>query len=193
MVIRRCLTLFIICYLNSLMLAPTCSANGELFDKGLADPLPSWKEGLTKASIISFVANSTNESHPDYVAPEERIAVMHAVEVLPRDGLEVRDGDALTEALAPIGHDQRGLAGAGGRGVHDHGLFGAVEDLHAGSFLFEGHCRRAEPHRMRFPPTVFGRGHGPLLRGPGCVPDLRDGHGVACAGTLRLPVAGAPS
>lgn len=74
MVIRRCLTLFVICFLNISILASTVSANVELFDKAPADPLPSWNEGLTKAAIISFVANSTNESHPDYVAPEERIA-----------------------------------------------------------------------------------------------------------------------
>ena len=74
MVIRRCLTLFVICYLSILMLASTVSSNGELFDEGLADPLPSWKDGLIKDAIINFVANTTNESHPNYVAPEERIA-----------------------------------------------------------------------------------------------------------------------
>lgn len=38
------------------------------------DPLPSWKEGSTKAAILNFVANTTNQSHPDYVEPEDRIA-----------------------------------------------------------------------------------------------------------------------
>lgn len=38
------------------------------------DPLPSWNEGQTKAAILNFVANTTNQSHPDYVEPEERIA-----------------------------------------------------------------------------------------------------------------------
>ncbi len=38
------------------------------------DPLPSWNEGATKAAILNFVANTTNQSHPDYVDPEERIA-----------------------------------------------------------------------------------------------------------------------
>jgi len=56
------------------MLASTVSSNDELFDEGLADPLPSWKDGLVKDAIINFVANTTNESHPNYVAPEERIA-----------------------------------------------------------------------------------------------------------------------
>ena len=74
MVIRRCLTLFVICYLSILMLASTVSSNGELFDEGLSDPLPSWKDGLVKDAIINFVANTTNESHTNYVAPEERIA-----------------------------------------------------------------------------------------------------------------------
>lgn len=38
------------------------------------DPLPSWNEGSTKAAILNFVSNTTNQSHPDYVEPEERIA-----------------------------------------------------------------------------------------------------------------------
>jgi len=39
-----------------------------------ADPLPSWNEGSTKDAIMDFVTNTTNESHPDYVPAEERIA-----------------------------------------------------------------------------------------------------------------------
>ena len=38
------------------------------------DPLPSWNEGPTKDSIISFVKRVTSENSPDYVAPAERIA-----------------------------------------------------------------------------------------------------------------------
>ncbi len=38
------------------------------------DPLPSWNEGATKSAILDFVTNTTNQSHPDYVDPEERIA-----------------------------------------------------------------------------------------------------------------------
>ncbi|GLS20674.1 hypothetical protein GCM10007874_36910 [Labrys miyagiensis] len=39
-----------------------------------SDPLPSWSEGATKTSIISFVARVTKEGGPDFVAPEARIA-----------------------------------------------------------------------------------------------------------------------
>ena len=38
------------------------------------DPLPSWNEGATKASIVDFVARVTNADGEDYVVPEKRIA-----------------------------------------------------------------------------------------------------------------------
>jgi phosphoserine phosphatase len=74
MLIRRYLTLFEVGYVIILILASTVTANGELFDEGSTDPLPSWNDGLIKEAIISFVANTTNESNPNYMAPEERIA-----------------------------------------------------------------------------------------------------------------------
>lgn len=37
-------------------------------------PLPSWNEGAAKQSIINFVNEITDESSPDYVKPEDRIA-----------------------------------------------------------------------------------------------------------------------
>ncbi|MDD1748252.1 MAG: haloacid dehalogenase-like hydrolase [Methanothrix sp.] len=46
----------------------------ELSSRSAADPLPSWNEGSAKIAILSFVANVTSESNPDYVEPEERIA-----------------------------------------------------------------------------------------------------------------------
>ncbi len=39
-----------------------------------ADPLPSWKEGKTKQSIMDFVAKVTREGSPGFVPVEERIA-----------------------------------------------------------------------------------------------------------------------
>jgi hypothetical protein len=66
MLIRRYLTLFEVGYVIILILASTVTANGELFDKGSTDPLPSWNDGLIKEAIISFVANTTNESNPNY-------------------------------------------------------------------------------------------------------------------------------
>ena len=39
-----------------------------------ADPLPSWNEGKTKQSIVTFVSNVTEKGSPDFVPPAERIA-----------------------------------------------------------------------------------------------------------------------
>ena len=40
-----------------------------------SDPLPSWKDGAVKSAITNFVAKITQEGGPDFVKPEERIAV----------------------------------------------------------------------------------------------------------------------
>ena len=39
-----------------------------------SDPLPSWNDGSSKQSILDFVNDVTNETSPDYVKPEDRIA-----------------------------------------------------------------------------------------------------------------------
>jgi len=39
-----------------------------------ADPLPSWNNGSSKQSIISFVERTTIADSPDYVVPAERVA-----------------------------------------------------------------------------------------------------------------------
>lgn len=39
------------------------------------DPLPSWKDGTAKSAITDFVAKVTKDGGPDFVKPEERIAV----------------------------------------------------------------------------------------------------------------------
>ena len=39
------------------------------------DPLPSWKDGPAKESILSFVEKTTKPSSRDFVAEEQRIAV----------------------------------------------------------------------------------------------------------------------
>ncbi|RVC81783.1 haloacid dehalogenase-like hydrolase [Mesorhizobium sp. M4A.F.Ca.ET.022.05.2.1] len=41
----------------------------------LADPLPSWNEGPTKAAIVTFVERVTTEGSSDFVPIQERIAV----------------------------------------------------------------------------------------------------------------------
>jgi hypothetical protein len=38
------------------------------------DPLPSWNEGATKASILDFVARVTTQGGPDFVPGDQRIA-----------------------------------------------------------------------------------------------------------------------
>jgi phosphoserine phosphatase len=40
-----------------------------------ADPLPSWNEGPGRQAIVDFVQAATDKTGPNYVAPEERIAV----------------------------------------------------------------------------------------------------------------------
>jgi hypothetical protein len=39
------------------------------------DPLPSWNDGKAKQSITAFVTQLTTAGSPDFVPPEERIAV----------------------------------------------------------------------------------------------------------------------
>jgi phosphoglycolate phosphatase-like HAD superfamily hydrolase len=40
-----------------------------------SDPLPSWNEGPAKSAIIDFVKDVTKKGGPDYVRPQERIAI----------------------------------------------------------------------------------------------------------------------
>jgi phosphoserine phosphatase len=40
-----------------------------------AEPLPSWNDGASKSAILDFIARVTTEGGPDFVPPEERIAV----------------------------------------------------------------------------------------------------------------------
>jgi hypothetical protein len=41
----------------------------------VGNPLPSWNEGASRQAILDFVAKVTKKGGPDYVPPEERIAV----------------------------------------------------------------------------------------------------------------------
>ncbi|MCF6311545.1 MAG: haloacid dehalogenase-like hydrolase [Verrucomicrobiales bacterium] len=45
-----------------------------LASSSLADPLPSWNEGVNKQAIVSFVERTTTAGSPDYVVPTKRIA-----------------------------------------------------------------------------------------------------------------------
>jgi phosphoglycolate phosphatase-like HAD superfamily hydrolase len=54
-------------------LRPTASAVGE--SPANESPLRSWNEGATKQSILNFVRGVTTTGDPQFVKPEERIAV----------------------------------------------------------------------------------------------------------------------
>ncbi|MFQ5609240.1 MAG: haloacid dehalogenase-like hydrolase, partial [Woeseiaceae bacterium] len=57
-----------------LLVLPGCAAV-SIPPPPQADPLSAWNSGAAKSAILEFVARVTDASGPDYVAPEERIAV----------------------------------------------------------------------------------------------------------------------
>ncbi|WP_022729083.1 HAD family hydrolase [Fodinicurvata sediminis] len=65
---KRISGIIIVCFL----LAQFVFAGLTLAQEG---PLASWNEGSAKSAILEFVAETTKPASPDYVAPEERIAV----------------------------------------------------------------------------------------------------------------------
>ncbi len=54
-------------------MSPTASAFGEYTPDLVA--LPSWNEGASKQSIVNFVSGVTTAGGPQFVKPEERVAV----------------------------------------------------------------------------------------------------------------------
>jgi hypothetical protein len=58
-----------------LLIAIIASCSQKLTNKEALDPLPSWSEGETKASIISFVEEVTDDQSNNYVAVPDRVAV----------------------------------------------------------------------------------------------------------------------
>jgi hypothetical protein len=76
---RTCLVIFAvalvcICSLATALEPKVVGTNCGILYHGTQDPLPSWNDGSAKIAILSFVANVTNKSNPDYVDPEDRIA-----------------------------------------------------------------------------------------------------------------------
>jgi len=51
----------------ALLLPPTAAS-------AQSDPLPSWNDGPAKQAIMNFVKVTTDQSNPEFVPPEERIA-----------------------------------------------------------------------------------------------------------------------
>jgi phosphoserine phosphatase len=79
MKISKYLVLFIVALACISLLALAFESNivdtiPKTSTQGAEDPLPSWNEGSAKTAILSFVANVTNLSNPNYVEPSERIA-----------------------------------------------------------------------------------------------------------------------
>ena len=63
--------------LSSLAMLPVLSASlrsTSAVAQAQRDPLPSWNEGATKASILDFVARVTTQGGPFFVPAEQRIA-----------------------------------------------------------------------------------------------------------------------
>jgi hypothetical protein len=63
--------------LSSLAMLPLLSTSfrsTSAVAQAQSDPLPSWNEGATKASIVDFVARVTTQNGPYFVPVEQRIA-----------------------------------------------------------------------------------------------------------------------
>jgi len=108
------------------------------------DPLPSWREGETKSSIVAFVERVTDEASGGFVAPAERIAVFDNDGTLwseqpvyfqaifafdrVREMAEERPSWATTEPFASvIEGDMEGVKASGMEGVR-----AIIEATHAG-------------------------------------------------------------
>ena len=60
---------------GSLVLMVLAGACSTVSTEAKRDPLPGWNEGPVKQSIVDFVSAVTNESSPEFVPTNERIAV----------------------------------------------------------------------------------------------------------------------
>jgi phosphoserine phosphatase len=77
---------------------------------GFAQPLPSWRDGATKARILSFVASVSQPGSESYLPPEERIAVFDNDGTLwPEQPMYVQLAFAIERARAMVAQ-QPGLA-----------------------------------------------------------------------------------
>ena len=64
---RKALGTWLVAVVSLVVLASGASAE--------TDALPSWNDGPTKQSIVEFVARVTKDGGPDYVKPDDRVAV----------------------------------------------------------------------------------------------------------------------
>ncbi len=65
--LRRDASAWLVGFLAALLLAGCATTQ-------VADPLPSWNEGATKATIVKFVQDTTRPGSPDFVPVADRIA-----------------------------------------------------------------------------------------------------------------------
>lgn len=52
-----------------------CSPSSHLHDMGACDPLSQWNEGPAKTSILSFVKTVTDQTNPNFLPVQDRVAV----------------------------------------------------------------------------------------------------------------------
>ncbi len=112
--------------------------------ESIADPLPSWNDGVVKDSILDFVARVTDSSGTDFVPAAERVAVFDndgtlwseqpmyfqlffALERVRAMAPEHPEWATLQPFKAVLDNDMEALAAAG-----EHGLLEIVAATHAG-------------------------------------------------------------
>jgi haloacid dehalogenase-like hydrolase len=151
-------------------LAGSLRATGALA-QARPDPLPSWNDGATKASITDFVARVTRQGGPDFVPVEQRIATfdndgtlwveqpmyvqlafaLDRVKAMAPDHPEWKDKQPFKAVLEG---DMKTLAESGERGLVE-----LIMVTHAGMTTDEfakivtGWLATARDHRLKRPPT----------------------------------------
>ena len=106
----------------------------ELEPETIVDPLPSWNEGDSKENIINFVSASVDETHPDFIPREERIAtfdndgtlwseqpiyfqLFFVIDRIKEMSVDHPEWDTLAPYSFAIHDDLKGIAGSGMKGL----------------------------------------------------------------------------
>ncbi len=71
---KYCQSTFILILISILISCTSAQTKKVEVKEAIADQLPSWNEGATKASIVEFVKEVTDKNSPNYVDPKDRIA-----------------------------------------------------------------------------------------------------------------------